>query len=205
MTYNPEDWLESTVRTLKQYVIDTVNAPQLYDVVMEFPGASIDAQKLPLDKTLFHFEIDEINEDPVGMGDTPMAWNYDNTNPGFEIVTPQWAHVHVINFDVGIWASARSGGTTQRMRARQWLTRLFSLPEGAERLRNYSDAGDGVLEVLSFSGGRFTPDITNDVQLFRMVDSTLTIRVYSRTPVADAVVGPAITEIDQAPNLTILG
>jgi hypothetical protein len=91
------------------------------------------------------------------------------------------------------------------MRARQWLTRLFSLPEGAERLRNYSDAGDGVLEVLSFSGGRFIQDSANDMRLYRMVDGTLEIRVYSRTPIDDVVIGPAIEEIDQAPNLTIIG
>lgn len=201
MTYNPEDWLISTVRTLKSYVVDTINAPNVYDVVMEFPGAQIDAATLPLPHTLFHFELDAIQELPVGFGDTPMKWGYD----GAGSVHPQWAHVHRMNFDVGIWASDKSGGTTSRMRARQWLTRLFSLPEGAERLRDYSDADDGVLEVLSFSGGRFIQDSANDTRLFRMVDGTLEIRVYSRTPIDDVVIGPAIEEIDQAPGLTIIG
>jgi hypothetical protein len=201
MTYNPEDWLISSTRTLKQYAIDTINAPNVYDVVMEFPGAQIDAAKLPLSKTIFHFEVDAIEELPVGFGDTPMVWGYDNAGQ----VHPQWAHVHRLNFDIGVWASDKSGGTTSRMRARQWLTRLFSLPEGAERLRNYSDGGDGVLEVLSFSGGRFIQDTANDMRLYRLVDSTLEIRVYSRTPIDDVVSGPAIEQIDQAPGLTIIG
>jgi hypothetical protein len=202
MTYDPEDWLITTVRTLKSYVVDTINAPKVYDVVMEFPGAQIDAEKLPISKTIIHFELDAVTELPVGFGDTPMVWNY---NAAAFSVQPQWAHVHRMNFDVGIWASDKSGGTTQRMRARQWLTRLFQLPEGAERLRKYSDAGDGVIEVLSFSGGRFLQDTANDVRQYRMVDGTLEIRVYSRTPLDDSEVAPAIEEIDQAPGLTIIG
>lgn len=201
MTYAAEDWLETLVRTLKAYVVDRVPA-NVYDVVMEFPGAQVDAMKVPLDKTLFHFEIDAIDEQPLGLGDTPTLWNYDQATDN---VTPQWARIHVVNFDIGVWASDRSGGTTSRMRARQWLTRLFQIPEGAERLRNFSDNGDGVLEVLSFSGGRFVPDSVNDVRLWRLVDCTLVIRVFSRTPLEDAVTGPAITGIDQAPNLTIIG
>ena len=200
MTFNPEQWLESMTRTLKSYVVDTINAPNIYDVVMEFPGSQIDASKLPLEKTVIHFEIDDIDEQPLGMGDTPARWNYAAGD-----VQPQWAHIHVVNFDVGIWASDRSGGTTSRMRARQWLTRLFQIPEGAERLRNYSDGDDGVLEVLSFSGGRFVPDSSNDVRMWRLVDSSVVIRVFSRTPMEDVETGPAIEEIDQAPNLTIIG
>lgn len=202
MTYDPENWLTSVTRTLKAYVEDTISAPNVYDVVMEFPGAQIDADLMPLGKTVIHFEIDSIDERPVGLGDTPMATNYDETT---ESVQPQWAHVHVINFDVGIWASAKSGGTTSRLRARQWLTRLFSIPEGAERLQNYSDGGDGVLEVLSFTGGGFIQESAGDVTLYRMVNGTLEIRVYSRTPLEDAEIGPAITGIDQSPGLTILG
>jgi hypothetical protein len=190
------------MRVLKQYVITTINAPNVYDVVMEFPGSQLDEQAMPLKHTIIHFEIDDIREMPVGFGDTPHRWNYDATN---QIVTPQWAHAHVINFDVGIWASDLSGGTTARMRARQHLTRLFAIPEGAERLRNYSDGDDGVLDVLSFSGGRGVIDSVNDVRLFRMVDSTLEIRVYSRTPIESATAGPSIEEIDQAPGLTIIG
>lgn len=202
MTYQAEDWLLTTYRTLKSYVIDTINAPNVYDVVMEFPGANIDAKTLPLRKTIIHFEIDDIDEQPLGMGDRPAVDNYDAVTSE---ITPQWAHIHVVNFDVGIWASDAEGGTTSRMRARQWLTRLFSIPEGAERLRDYSDGGDGVIEVLSLSGGRNVIDRVNDMRLYRMVDCTLVCRVFSRTPIEDAVTVPAIDEIDQAPNLTIIG
>lgn len=202
MTYQAEDWLLSTYRTLKSYVIDTINAPNVYDVVMEFPGADVDAGKMPLRKIIIHFEIDDIDEQPLGMGDRPAVDNY---SAGTSEITPQWAHIHVVNFDVGIWASDAEGGTTSRMRARQWLTRLFSIPEGAEHLRDYSDGGDGVIEILSFSGGRNVIDRVNDMRLYRMVDCTLVCRVFSRTPIEDAVTVPAIDEIDQAPNLTIIG
>ena len=200
--YEPEDWLLSATRVLKQYVIDGLNAPNTYEVVMQFPGALLDEEELPLKKTIIHFEIDDIDERPVGMGDTPHRENYDIATG---TVTPQWASVHVINFDAGIWASDLSGGTTSRMRARQHLTRLFSIPGGAERLRDYSDGDDGVLEVLRFTGGRNALDNINDQRLYRLIDSTLEIRVFSRTPIEFAEQGPAIEEIAQAPNLTIIG
>lgn len=201
-TYDPEIWLESTTRVLHDYVVDTINAPNVYSVVMQFPGADIDSQKLPLDKTIIHFQVDSIDEKPLGLGDRPVTENYDEDTGE---TRPQWARVHRINFDVGVWSSDRSGGTTSRMRARQWLTRLFAIPEGAERLRDYSDGGDGILDVLSFSGGRNAEELVNDVRLYRLVDTTLEIRVYSRTPLGDAPVVMAIEEIPQAPNLTILG
>lgn len=202
MTYDPESWLETTSRTIKQYVIDGLNAPNVWDVVMQFPGADIDAQTQPISKTIIHFEIDDIVERPLGFGDAPHRDNYD---AAAGTIQPQWASIHEINFDVGIWASDRSGGTTSRMRARQHLTRLFGIPQGLVSLRNYSDNGDGVIELLRFSGGRDILDFSNDVKLYRMVDASLDIRVFSRTPLADAAIETAIDEIVQAPNLTILG
>lgn len=201
--YDPEEWLLSTIRTIKQYVIDGLAAPNVYDVVMEFPGAALDLQKVPLTKTLIHFEIDDIPSSPLGFGDSPARDNYDSMNQQNQ---PQWAEIVEINFDVGVWASAKSGGITQRARARQSLGYLFGYPQGVENLRAYSDNGDGVIEIIRpLEGGHFAIDRINDVPVYRMVNCSLDVRVFSRTPLVQAPVVPTIEEIDQNPNLTIIG
>lgn len=203
MSYDPEIWLESTTRTIKQYVIDGISAPNAYEVIMEFPGAAFDTKKLPLDKTVIHFEIDDMPERLLGFGDDPARDNYDAVNQQNQ---PQWAAIQEINFDVGIWASAKSGGTTSRMRARQHLSRLFGFPQGVVNLRDYSDNGDGVIEILRpLSGGRFVLDRVNDVTMYRMVDCSLDVRVFSRTPIENSPIVPTIEDIVQAPGLTIIG
>jgi len=202
--YNPEKWMETTLRCLKEYAQENFNT-KIYDIVMEFPGAIIDSGKLPLNKTVIHFEIDSLDSGPVGMGDNMFADNYD---PELQQNVPQYAAINVFTFDVGIWASDRSGGTTSRMRARQQLEFMFGInPAGLTSLMEFSDGGDGGLEILSFTGGRFVLDTAaHDFRLYRMVDCQLVIRVYSRTPLpADETGQPTIEEIDQAPNLTIIG
>src|SRR3954453_6898263 len=110
--FDPERWLETAVRGIKDYVAANVNT-RIYDIRMEFPGADLDADKLPIRKTIIHFEIDDIVKNEI-FGSTPMVWNHNDTT---QTVNPQWAGVHRINFDVGIWSSDDSGGTTSRMRA----------------------------------------------------------------------------------------
>src|SRR5438874_8777116 len=110
--YDPEKFLESTSRVLKDYVEANVNT-RIYNVIMEFPGADIDSGQLPLQKTIIHFELDDIDSKPVGMGSGMFADNYDSV---LQQITPQYASVHRLLWDVGIWASDRSGGTTSRMR-----------------------------------------------------------------------------------------
>jgi hypothetical protein len=168
---------------------------------MEFPGADIDAKTVPLKKTLIHFAIDAIESREVGMGDNVFNSNYNATT---HTVTPQSAMVNVVNFDIGIWASDESGGTTQRMRARQLLQNLFGIGAVA-KFRTRTDGGNGGVEILRFSGGRFITEPVNDIRLYRMVDGQMDVRVYSRTPLSFAETGPAIEEIVQAPNLTIIG
>lgn len=202
MTYDPERYLESTARTLKDYARASFNTG-IYDIMMEFPSAATLANKLPLKKTLVHFELDDIDSQPVGMGDGAFAHNYDEDT---EQIFPQYAMRHILSWDVGVWASDRSGGTTSRMRARQILNFLFDINAGGiDRLRNFSDAGDGVIEIVSFSGGRFVQDTAaNDVRMYRMVDCALDVRVFSRTPLpADGF--PTIQEFPQDPNITIIG
>jgi hypothetical protein len=198
--FDPEIWLETTVRGIKDYVQAALD-PNVYDVVMEFPGAALDENNsMPMRKTIVHFEIDDIVDSPVSMGDEPMELNYDATA---HTIDPQWAAMHVINFDVGVWASDASGGTTSRMRVRQILFDLFGRPHGITKLRQATDGGDGAIEILKYSGGAFTVDSISDVRVFRMINGELEVRVFSRTKRTNEI-APAIEEIDQAPGLTIL-
>lgn len=208
--YDPERWLESLLRALKNYtevhldesVLDDVGDPvglSVYEVHMEFPGSDVDAGLVPLTRTLIHFAVDDIAEKNVGFGDNVFNYNYDEVT---QDTYPQEAAEHRINFDVGIWSSDRSGGTTARARARQVLRILFTGPMAAERLRSETDDGDGGLQILTFGGGRFVTERVNDIDVYRMVDAQLEIRVYSRTPLPAP--SPAIEEIGQQPGLTIL-
>ena len=198
--FSPETWLESLVRGLKDYVVNNLDT-DVYDVVMEFPGPMFDSSKMPLDKSVIHFEADDIGTSPLGMGDEPLLENYD---PGNQSVNPQWGAMHSVNFDVGVWTSDRSGGTTSRMRAMQILNQLFGFPSSVIALRDATTGDDGGVEITSYSGGRFALDHVNDVRVYRMVGGQLQVRVFSRVAPL-AAPAPAIEEITQVPNLTILG
>lgn len=197
--YNPELWLETTVRGVKDYVLGAVDT-DVYDVIMEFPGPLLDSKELPLRKTLIHFEIDDMASDSIGMGDRPTVESYDEAN---QLVTYQWASIHTINFDVGVWASDASGGTTSRMRAMQILQSLFGLPHGYEKLAEATDGDDGVVEIISYSGGNFTIDTVNDMRVYRVINAELVVRVFSRTPLTLSNPVSSIESIEQAPDLTI--
>lgn len=200
--YDPEKFLESTVRGIKDYVTDNLNT-RIYDVRMEFPGSDLDAakSKVPMRKTIIHFEIDNMDDVYAGFGAEPMQWNYDDAT---ETVNPQWATILTINFDVGVWASDDSGGTTSRMRAKQELQRLFGSPSSIDALRAATDGGDGSVEIIRYTGGHFIPDRINDVRVYRVVNGELEVRVFSRTPLSDAPIS-AIEVTSQTPGLTIIG
>jgi len=197
--FDPEHWMESANRCLKSYVESNINT-RIYSVVMAFPAPQIAEIKMPLHKTLIHFEVDAIDDRVVGMGQNYFALNYDDVT---KTVNPQEAREVHINFDVGVWSSDASGGLTARMRARQSLTLLFGGQLAKQRLIDATDGGDGYLEILSFSGGRFVMDMQNDFRLYRMVDCTLVLRIFSRTPLLPEG-GPTIEDIQQDPNLSIV-
>jgi hypothetical protein len=215
VAYDPEIWLESTVREIKDYavagftnaVLDAANMPagdDVYDIVMEFPGPTLDNSDNPLAKTLVHFEADDIQDMPVGIGENVYADNFIDGGTDPDTVNPQYAGKHMINFDVGIWASSLSGGLTSRLRARQILYDLFGSPLGVMTFQNATDSGDGRVEILNYTGGQFIEDRINDVPVYRMINGQLVVRVFSRTKLSDTP-EPAIEEILQAPNVTILG
>jgi len=208
--YNPEEFLESTVRVLKEYLEQefhrSVNdggmyvGEQAYEIVPEFPGSALDSRKMPMHRTIIHFEIDDIQSDIVGMGDNIFAQTYD---PDTGQVTGRTGEVHILDIDIGVWASDASGGLTARMRAKQILQNCLGGTRGIVKLKQFSDGGDGMLELLGYSGGRFVMDRINDMQVFRMIESTLVLRVFSRVPLDDDMTGPAIEEIEQDPTLWI--
>lgn len=213
--YNPEDFLETTIRGLKDFVLaelkktavdDNNNyvGDQLYDVVMEFPSTDLIVSTIPMAKTIIHFEIDNLADQVIGFGDNVFKENYDAL---LQQVTPQAAAEHRLNFDVGIWTSDRAGGITSRLRAYQALRNVLQGPLAFQKLKDatvtYDSNGDydGALEILDFSGGRFITEQINDVNVYRVIDCQLVIRVYSRTPLD--LVQPTIEEIIQDPDLII--
>jgi hypothetical protein len=211
MTYNPEIYLESAVRELQAYVQDGFhkavlndqNQPvgeEVYEIIMEFPGPAIDAKKVPFTKTMVHFEIDIEEDSLLGYGSNTFTENYD---PVLQHVKPQDAAKHVLNFDVGVWATDTTGGTTSRLRAKQILWKLLGDRQGREALFAASNGGDGGLEILSFSGGRFLVEQANGIDIYRMVDCTLEVRVFSRTPIGTIV--PTIEDVDQFQDFIVLG
>lgn len=216
--YNPEQWLETLTRGLQEYaeegfnnsVIDPGNNPvgsQIYDVIMEFPGTDEIMKRVPLKKTLIHFEIDDIEDRILGFSgreETIVKSTYDAATA---TIVQQEGVEHRVNFDVGIWTSDRAGGKTQRLRAYQNLVRLFQGRLAYDDLRDATkrtDAGqfDGCLEIHNFTGGRFWVESVNDVTLYRMLNCTLVIRCFSRTsPLRPPL--PSIEEIFQDPELII--
>jgi hypothetical protein len=203
MSYDPEKYLESTVHDLKNYVESGFNT-RIYQIVMEFPGAYLDASEMPMRKTIVHFEIDDIRDEYTGFGIEPMRADYSEDET---TVQGRWAGMHHINFDVGVWASDDSGGTTSRLRAKQILTQLFGYPSSVEALRQFSDGGDGSIEIVQWSGGMNAQDRVNDIRVYRAMNMTLDVRVFSRSPLPtdSSLADTVIEDIVQQPNLTILG
>lgn len=216
--FDPEIWLSSVTRCLKDYVVDRLNEDVLdetqnpvgvydpdtnpdgiYEVVMEFPADIGMRTKVHLPRTVIHFEVDNITSMPVGIGRVIGENNYDS---GSQTVNDQEAFKHLLNIDVGIWTSDKAGGTTARTRAYERLASLFHGALAQEAIDLATNGGDGRLEIMGYTGGRFLTENINDVVTYRMVDGTLELRVFSRTPLS-VISAPTIEEITQAPGLSI--
>jgi hypothetical protein len=207
--YDPEIWLESATRCLKEYTEAGFDAAvqddqshdsglEVFTIVMEFPSDEMILDLLPNKQSMVHFELDDIQDYSLGFGDNTAVSLYD---PVLHTVTQQEGRRHQLNFDVGIWSWDKSGGTTARLRARQILTNLFTGAQASDALRAFTDGNDGQLEILNFSGGHFTTEAVNDVRVFRQINSTLEIRVFSRTP--NPIIEPSIEDVNQNLELII--
>jgi hypothetical protein len=197
LQYDPENWLVSTVRSLKEYVESQVD-PALVSIEMSAPPTETWRKETPLDKTLIHFEIDDKENPLIGFG-----------TPGVEVFIPspdintlpntvEFAEAarHRVHFDVGVWASVESGGATARLVYHQLLDNIF-VPAGA-KLQLKDDTGG--LWIVSFTGGRHATDRINDLPIWRAFDMTLIVEVFSRHLNDPLVVADVV---DQDQELTI--
>lgn len=197
--FDPTQWLVSQFRSLKEYV-ESVFDPDIYDIQFSYPDITEMMKGIPLPKTLIHFEIENPENIKFGFGDNVVQEEYLLDELGNEIGDIQeWeASRHEITWDVGIWASAESGGVTSRLEAYQILCSLFVGP------RAYAaclEATEGV-QILSFTGGGFVIDPMNGTPVYRVVGielRTLVFGLSSQPPV------PFIEEITPEPGVDVEG
>lgn len=204
--FNPDLWIETLHRgihdyvksQINSYILDDTDSPaglEAYDVVMDWPESVTAAQDVQLEKTLIHFVIDDILSEKLGFGnDIVNATETLQDAPLPDLVHFHQARRHMVNYDVGIWASDQSGGSTSRLVTYQMLDKIFG---GEQTRRDFSTATGGV-EIVRFNGGTFITERVNDVRLFRVIDCELVLRVFSRVKLEDQVI---TEEIVQAPDL----
>lgn len=210
-TFNPQAWVTTMQRSLKDYILAEVDAAisdnasptpnnvgsDVFDVVFDYPSAAASALDVDLKKTIIHLEIDDIENIPLGMGRNVVADVYTagNVSTPAKLVERE-AHCHRVNFDVGVWASDVSGGSTSRLLAYEILDKIFTGDMARVKCMSTTQG----VELISFQGGRFVIDTLNDVRVFRIVGSELIARVYSRKDGNELIVPDEIT---QNPLLTI--
>ena len=200
-TYNPDLWATTMWRALKTY-IDGIVDEDIYSVVLGYPTAKDLDQLLPLKKTIIHFDIEDMPERPLGLGDNYVDAAFDDTAPPDGQMVEYWeAHYHEVLFDIGVWASAESGGVTSRLEARTLLTKLFTGTTAYEACMTVTDG----VHIHRFTGGRNLVDGFGDIPLWRMVDIALTIQVFSRTKVPPVEYIAGITDVIQEPEIEIGG
>jgi hypothetical protein len=197
--FNPEKWLTTFTRALKDYVINGALPLNLYEIIMEYPGVLMTDTNWPRPKTVIHFSIEDIEQMQMGMGSGVVNEVFSVPPlPALGEVVEEWeAHPYRVTLDVGIWASKESGGSTARMEAREALDLLFVGPKARTNCMTLTDG----IEILSFTGGRFVEDEVNNLPVFRAVDQDLIVRLYGRlkappVPVWDTFVQEPGIEID---------
>lgn len=194
-----QQWLVTTLRQLEAYTLASLQAlPELgseVTVEMDFPDTRSWKKETPLDHVLVHFSLDDENDPALGFG-KPGASDYDS-DAGTELFSE--AAMHLLNFDVGIWVSAESGGASKRMETRQALKNLFGTVTGKQA---FNEALDGPW-VVSFDGGSDELDRINDIPVWRTAGMTLVVRVFSKHTPAQPTQVPL--SLDQLQELTIQG
>jgi len=208
--FDPDFWLTSLHRSMTtyigskidEYIIQPFPTPaglQVYELVFDFPDAVELAKSSELEKTIIHFAVDDINNKKIGLGDdtTHRVETFD-PGPGPDYAVYYEGKCHEVNYDIGVWASDKSGGITARMVVYEMLQKILGSEIGRTDFRNQTD-----VEILRFNGGRNIIDRINDVRVYRIIDCELVVRVYSRLMTTPAVI------VDQEPivdeNLEIDG
>lgn len=187
-TIDPVLWVESLFLSLENYV--KVNSSIAYNILFSFPSAEDLGNLMAFPRTIIHFDIDDHNSPPIGFGDQVVDHVFDNPEGTVRDVE---LNQHVINFDVGVWASAKSGGVSSRLKTLQLLTNLFNGPSAFMRVREHLG-----IEIVSFAGGSFVTDDIDNVPVWRIIGMTLVVRAFTRK-----VIGPDtfITSIRQEPGI----
>lgn len=195
--YDPDNYLTSVMFSLKSYVTDQLHANEAIldtvDVEMGFPVQRDNwTKKQPLARSVVHLVLDDDPEVRVGFG-VPVTQS-DNDDGTTVLTEPA---LHELNFDVGIWTSAQSGGEEMRARLRQALYGIFGYATARQAL---TAATDGLV-VRSYGGGNDVLDRVNDLPVYRTTSITLVLRVFSRYtfPVPVDLVG----SFDQYQKLSI--
>lgn len=210
-TFTPENWLVSLFGSLKDYVAGEIDAAILsptnvpsghlaYDVVMDFPASAALPGQPELEKTIIHFAIDDIDNMRIGLGENQFdVIEVDPTVDDPGTVQGHEGMFHYVNFDVGVWASDKSGGSTSRLRAYQMLNDIL----GTDIARKKCFAVTEGVEIRSFASGRFVVETLGDIRVFRIVGAELVVRVVSRSIDTPDVF--ADLPIEQDPELEIDG
>lgn len=191
--FDPDNWVTSLFRALENYVLIKSEDTD-YEIIGSFPPTELFTERQPLERTIIHFEFDDIRNPWFGFGDNVVDAVYDDTA---QTVLLHEAKPHIVNIDVGVWASERSGGGTARMEAYEFLTNIFN---GTLAYRDLRD--NWGIEIQSFNGGNFIEEDINDIAIWRVAGLTLIVRVFSRsTP--PAPIPYIVEDITQEPNLSV--
>lgn len=203
--FQPDNWLLTLHRALDDYIktqidefVQAAGNPvglQAYEIVFDWPEADDISHEARIEKTIIHFVIDDIDNRKLGFGDDLVkSIETLNVDPDPDTVQDFEAQGHIVNWDVGVWASDESGGSTARLTVYQMLQKLLSTETGKRNLR----AATGGIEIMRFNGGRFITDRINDVRVYRIVDSELVARVYSQASGLPLVISDQEPEVDAA-------
>lgn len=201
--FQADNWLVTLHRALSEYVSTEIDeyvqaggnpaGLEAYDIVFDWPEADDISQESRLKKTIIHFVIDDIDNRRLGFGSGEVkSVETLNNEPDADTVQYFAGQGHVVNWDVGVWASDESGGSTARLVVYQMLQRILGTEIGRKKLH---DATSGI-EIIRFNGGRFITDRINDVRVYRIVDSELVARVYSSISDQPQVIVDQEPEVD---------
>lgn len=188
--YNPGDPFLSLFRALESYLEQYIDQ-ELYTLVAGFPSADDLGNFQPFPKTIIHYDIDDIQNPILGFGSNKILQQFHDDGTVTEIEARQ----HVVSWDIGVWASDRSGGITSRLVAYQLLNSLF---HGTQVFHLVEDAYG--FEILSFVGGNFIKEEINDMPIYRVTNMSLTTKIFSSV---DQIPLPVPSGFDFEPGIMI--
>jgi hypothetical protein len=132
VVYDPTQWLLSASRSVVEYTALALATDSSIGVAAQvelgFPDTRTWEKKSPLDKVVVHFAQDDLRNQRWAFG-IPGVETFDD-DAGES--TFDEAAMHLLNFDVGVWASPEVGGTTMLMRVGQLLANLYGTAGGRQ-------------------------------------------------------------------------